>query len=83
MDWSKLFKFVAVAAPKGAQAAKTDGKNALINAAIVAGLGFFSAFAGILSTGIVSDPVAAFIAAGTSCGLQFFTSLAVQRGLKK
>ena len=84
LEWNKIFKFVELTG--GAVSKSEDGRtetDILINAAILAGLGFFSTFAGLLATNLTADPTTTFIAAGTSSGLQFFTSLALQRGLKK
>jgi len=61
-----------------------DGlKDQILNAGILAGVGFFSTLASVQATGIIKDPVTAVVAAGISAGLEFFLSLAIQRGLKK
>lgn len=61
-----------------------DGwRDQLVNAAIVAGLGAFTTLAAMTAAGIRADPLTALIAAGVSAGINFFTSLAIQRGLKE
>jgi len=58
-------------------------RDHLVNAAIVAGLGAFTTLAAITAAGIRADPMTALIAAGISAGINFFSSLAIQRGLKE
>jgi len=61
-----------------------DGwKDQLINAAITAGLGAFTTLAAINAVGIRADPMSAGLAACIAAGLNLFSSLAIQRGLKK
>jgi len=61
-----------------------DGwRDKIINAAITAGLGAFTTLAALTAAGIRSDPATAALAAGIAAGLNFFTSLAIQRGLTK
>ena len=55
----------------------------LINAFIMAGLGFFGTLIGLGSTGLTSDLRAGLLTAGINAGFQFFMSLAIQRGLVK
>ena len=55
----------------------------LINAAIMAGLGFFTTIAGIGAAGLLSNWQTGLLAAGISTGLEFFVALAIQRGLMK
>jgi len=61
-----------------------DGwKDQLINSGIMAGLAAFTTLASISAAGIRSAPGTSLLAAGIAAGLNFFTSLAIQRGLKK
>jgi len=78
---NKLLQFYRVAG----DAVSVGEKNVemLINAVIVAGLGFFGTLVAVGATGIMGDSVTTLCAAGVSAGFQFFTSLAIQRGLKK
>jgi len=55
----------------------------VINAGIMAGLGFFTTLAALSIAQIKVDPWACLAVAGISAGLQFFVSLATQRGLYK
>jgi len=55
----------------------------LINAGILAGLGFFGNLIGLGATGLTKDPKTALLAAGITAGFEFFLALAIQRGLKK
>jgi len=55
----------------------------LVNAIIMAGLGFFGTLIGLGSTGLTSDLSAGLITAGINAGFQFFMTLAIQRGLVK
>ena len=55
----------------------------LINAGILAGLGFFGNLLGLGATGLTQDPKTALMAAGIAAGFEFFLALAIQRGLKK
>ncbi|MGB9684426.1 MAG: hypothetical protein ACPL1Z_05815 [Candidatus Bathyarchaeales archaeon] len=55
----------------------------LINAVIMAGLGFFGTLIGLGSTGLTSDLRTGLITAGVNAGFQFFMCLALQRGLVK
>jgi len=57
-------------------------RDALADAAIIAGLNFFSALAGISATQIITEPIKALLAACVSAGLGFFSTLAFKRGLK-
>jgi len=58
-------------------------RDQLINAAIMAGLGFFSTLTSISATGIIADPATTLLAACIAAGFQFFATLAIQRGLYK
>lgn len=60
-----------------------ETRDQVINAGVMAGLGFFTALAGIGAAGLLGDPAAGLLAAGISAGLEFFIALAVQRGLYK
>jgi len=65
----------------------TDPPNGLgaqlVNAGILAGLGFFSTLASLTAVGITTDPVTSLTAAAISAGVNFFTTLALQRGLRR
>jgi len=58
-------------------------QEALINAAIVAGLGFFYTLAGMGAVGLLENPVLAISAALIVAGLYFFTRLASERKIEK
>lgn len=58
-------------------------KDQLINAGIMAGLGFFTTLAGIGAVGLMVDMKLGFLASGISAGFEFFLALALQRGLMK
>jgi len=58
-------------------------KDQLINSAIMAGVAAFTTLASISAAGIRAAPGTSLLAAGIAAGLNFFTSLAIQRGLKK
>ena len=93
MPWRKIFQFINTSKASVAEddskvvavvsTAQNDGLDMLINAAIMSGLGFFSTVAGLLASGLVTEPFNACFAAGISAGTQFFMSMAIQRGLKK
>lgn len=55
----------------------------LINAAIMAGLGFFTTLAGIGAAGLLSDWKTGLLAASIATGLEFFVALTIQKGLVK
>jgi len=57
-------------------------QEALVNAAILAGLGFFTTLGGMGAVGLLADPKLALCAAAIAGGLQFFARLAIERGLK-
>ena len=83
-----MFKFIQVkeTETKGAvvvESSDSTSTDMILNAGIMAGLGFFSTVAGLMASGLTSEPISACFTAGISTGLQFFTSLALQRGLKK
>jgi len=58
-------------------------RDMVINAAIVAGVAAFTTLASISAAGIRAEPGTSALAAAIAAGLNFFTSLAIQRGLKK
>jgi len=61
-----------------------DGwKDQVINGAIMAGVAAFTTLASISAVGIRAEPGTAALAACIAAGLNFFTSLAIQRGLRK
>ena len=55
----------------------------ILNSLIMAGNTFFGTLVGIGALGIVKDATTALIGAGISAGFTFFSSLAMQRRLKK
>ncbi|MEM3618234.1 MAG: hypothetical protein QXK47_04070 [Candidatus Bathyarchaeia archaeon] len=55
----------------------------IVNAIIMAGLGFFGALIGLGSTGLTANWNAAITTALVNAGFQFFMTLAIQRGLVK
>ena len=55
----------------------------ILNSVIMAGNAFFGTLVGIGATGIVQDLKTVLLGAGISAGFTFFSSLAMQRGLKK
>ena len=56
-------------------------KDAVINAAVLAGFNFFATLAGMAVSQIIQEPVKALIAAGVAAGLGFFSRLMVERGI--
>lgn len=58
---------------------KFDLADAVLDAGIIAGLGFFGSLVGVSLAG--TDLAQACLAAGISAGFQFFTVLALKRGL--
>jgi len=58
-------------------------KDKILNAGILAGLGFFGNLVGLGATGLTQDPKTALLAAGITAGFEFFLALAIQAGLKK
>lgn len=65
----------------------TDPPNSwrgmLVNAGITAGLTFCTTLAGITAAGIRADPGTSLLAAAIAAGVEFFSALAIQRGLRK
>jgi len=57
-------------------------QEALLNAVILGGLGFFTFLAGAGAVGLLADPKLALCGAAIAGGLQFFIRLAAERGLK-
>jgi len=62
---------------------KNPNSDLIVNALIVAGQNFFTTLAGMGAAGLLADAKAGMLGAGISAGLAFFSSLAIQRGLKK
>lgn len=60
-----------------------DWVNALLDAGVMAGLGFFGTLAGLGAVGLLKDPVQGLVAAGIACGFEFFAVLATKRGLRE
>jgi len=57
-------------------------EESLINAAILAGLAFFSTLGGNAAVGLLAEPKAGLLAAAIAAGIAFFARLAIERGLK-
>jgi len=74
MDRNEIFKILDPPA---------ELKDQILNAAIMAGLAFFTALAGIGAAGLMADWRLGLLAAGISAGLELFITLAAQRGLYK
>jgi len=62
---------------------QNSNADLFLNALIMAGNNFFSVLIGLGATGLLTDPTTGLVAAGISAGFTFFSSLAIQRGLKK
>lgn len=60
----------------------SDIQTDIVNAAILAGVVFFTTLAGIGIAGLWDSPVKAVVAAAISAGSQFFIYLAGKRGLR-
>ena len=60
-----------------------DWNDALIDAGIVAGLGFFSTVGALGVSGVIESPMRCVLAGLIAAGIQFFTYLALKRGLTK
>ncbi|MEM2386141.1 MAG: hypothetical protein QXO67_04075 [Candidatus Bathyarchaeia archaeon] len=58
-------------------------RDQIINAVVMAGLGFFGALLGLTGSGLTTDLKAAMLTAAINAGFQFFMTLAIQRGLVK
>ena len=56
-------------------------KDAVINAAVLAGFNFFATLAGMAVSQIIQEPAKALIAASVAAGLGFFSRLMVERGI--
>lgn len=54
----------------------------VLNSCVIAGLNFFSCLLGMGATAVTAEPKVAIVAALISAGAGFFSSLAIQRGLK-
>ena len=74
MDRKKMFQIIDCPNSLGDQ---------ILNSVIMAGNAFFGTLVGMGATGIVKDPIIALIGAGISAGFTFFSSLMMQRKLKK
>jgi len=59
-----------------------DWGDAVADAAIMAGLTFFTTLGGLAVTDLLRNPVG-WISAGISAGAQFFAILALKRGLRE
>lgn len=66
-----------------ASRARFSWREALADAAIIAGLNFFSTLCAIGAAQIACAPLEALLAASIAAGFGFFSTLAVKRGLKK
>lgn len=60
-----------------------DWKDAIADAAIMAGISFFGTLAGIGATGITTNPITGFLAAAIAAGSEFCAILAIKRGLRE
>ena len=60
-----------------------DWDDALIDAGIVACLGFFSTIGALGVSGVLESPTQCLLSGLISAGIQFFTYLALKRGLTK
>jgi len=78
-----LFKFAEIHPETPKTTNKVTWADIILNALILAGLGFFTTLAGISITQIITEPKATFLAALISGGIQFFISLSIQRGLRR
>jgi len=61
---------------------KSDTKEQLVNAGILAGLTFFTTLAGVSVSGLMAYPIKGLLSAGISAAVAFFTRLAIERKLK-
>jgi len=55
----------------------------VVNSLIMAGDAFFATLLGMGATGLLQDWKLGLVGAGISAGFTFFSTLAIQRGLKK
>ena len=60
-----------------------DLKDALMDAAIMAGSAFFTTLAGLGAVGLLENPTTALLAAAIAAGAQFFAILVIKRGLRE
>ena len=58
-------------------------EDAILDAAIMAGLGFFGTLAGLGAVGLLKNPIVGLTAAGIAAGFEFFAVLATKRGLRE
>jgi len=57
--------------------------DAIIDATIVAGLSFFTTLGGLGATGLLTDPTKGLLAAFIGAATNFFSFLAMKRGLRE
>jgi len=62
---------------------KFSWSEALLDAAIIAGLNFFSCLSALSVLQILENPLQALVAAIISAGFGFFSTLAIKRGLRR
>jgi hypothetical protein len=60
-----------------------DWVDAIVDAAIMGAMTFFTTLGGLGATGLIGDPKTSMLAAGIAAGTQFFAILAMKRGLRK
>jgi len=60
-----------------------DWRDAIIDAAIMAGCSFFAVLVGLGAVGLLENPTTGLLAAGISAGAQFCAVLAIKRGLRE
>jgi hypothetical protein len=60
-----------------------DWKDAIIDAAIMAGCSFFAVLVGLGAVGLLENPRIGLLAAGIAAGAQFCAVLAIKRGLRE
>ncbi len=78
----KMKKIMAVGNNSGTPAAETfDWNDTLIDSGIIAGLTFFASLAGGNIVGLPS--IMTLYSSGVTALIQFFTMLAIKRGIKK
>lgn len=78
-DWLSVKGFMRTVENGSGTKEVFDWKNALADAAIIAALGFFGSLTASALVG--GDGVTTCLAAGITAGFEFFTVLAVKRGL--
>ena len=60
-----------------------DWRDALIDAAIMAGSSFMAVLVGLGAVGLLENLTTGLLAAGLAAGAQFFAILAIKRGLRE